>query len=198
MRSAPRNRRKFPISGAIVAAVWLMFVAWQYSNTGVTFPAVVIGFYGGLLWGGVWLVRLIVWSVRFKRMERLGLPVAPRGFLFWAVEPVAGTLSVFLILTGALPAARFHLSKSALDACVRQVWEGALPAPGRLHRPQRVGLYVVTEVEHLTNNVIRLITSPDGLNDAGLAYSPASEPPTIGEDSYHPATGGWWYWHRSW
>ena len=65
---------------------------------------------------------------------------------------------------------------------------------------QWVGLFPLREVD-VAGSAVRMIVSECHLfDDCGFVYSPAGEPPILGEDSYSeiPFAKGWYYWHRSW
>jgi hypothetical protein len=151
----------------------------------------------GLLWLFVWLIRLIVSLIRQRRgtIARLGLRHALR---YWGVEPAALLLCGVLAISGVLFYPRFWLCRASLDAYVADVVAGRVQPHGNETPRHWVGLFRVSEVELQPGGVVRMITTPVFLDDAGLTYSPVSAPPRIGEDSYRHITGAWYRWHRSW
>jgi hypothetical protein len=191
------NARVFPFSAVILASAWFVFVACAFSDAGIEFQSVLVLVYGSLLWGVLWFIRLIVAVVR----HRQGLiPRKPfhRALLYWGFEPTALLLSAGLAFSGVLCTFRFYLGRPSLDAYVAEVATGRAQPHG-FGTPERwVGLFRIRETELLTNGVVRIITSPDGFDDAGFTFAPASPPPVVGEDSYTHITGSWWHWHRSW
>ncbi len=66
-----------------------------------------------------------------------------------------------------------------------------------LEKSAQVGLFSVREVDR-HGDCVRMITAKDFLDDAGLVYCQAGQPPRIGEDSYRHLWGPWWHWRRSW
>lgn len=191
------KRQRLPIFGGIVAICWLLIVSVVFSNAGLDVLAILGLFLVAVTWGVVWLVRLLDW---FFRMRRGRLPsMSHHNVLsYWGLEPAAFALSVLLVVGGVPQRTRFLLSASALQSFVEEVRAGRVAAFGASKSARQVGLYRVKEAEVLSGGIVRFITSRDGLDDAGFAFSPVSEPPRVGEDSYSHLSGPWWQWHRSW
>lgn len=88
---------------------------------------------------------------------------------------------------------RFSLSRSRLVAYADEVRSGArTPAT-----PEWIGLFRVLEVDHPADSV-RFITGSCLTDDCGIAHSPGTTPPRIGEDSYETLVDDWYWWRRSW
>jgi hypothetical protein len=186
-----------PLPIAILLTAWFLFVVIFFSDVDSNLDALVVLVYGSLLWLFVWLIRLIVSLVRQRRgtIARQGLRHALR---YWGVEPAALLLCGVLAITGVLFYPRFWLCRASLDAYVADVVAGRVQPHDNETPRHWVGLFRVSEVELQPGGVVRMITTPVLLDDAGLTYSPVSAPPRIGEDSYRHITGAWYRWHRSW
>ena len=190
---------KTPLKRPVVVllAVWCVFIFVAFCDAGSELLVVLPIFYGGLLWGIVWVVRLI----RFLMKQRSGLaPEMPRGraLFYWGIEPATFVFTVALGLSGIFWQIRFRLSASAFDAYAAEVIAGRVALQRRDSDKRWVGLFRVKETELLEDGVVRLITAADGFDDAGFARSPNSPPPIVGEDSYTHIVGPWYRWHRSW
>ena len=118
--------------------------------------------------------------------------------LYWGFEPVVFVFSLLLLGMNIPFIARFLLSKAALDNYAENVITRHIEPQDFGSPTRRVGLYSVFETELLPGGVMRLITSRDGFNDAGFAFSPDSIPPETSLDSYKRRYGGWWRWARDW
>jgi hypothetical protein len=195
MQSNKAQRWLLPIMGSVAACSCLVFVIIACSDAGISFAAVMVALFGGLLWGAVWFIRFISWSVGIRSGSAKVMPIR-REVFYWGVEPAALVLAVFLVGSGQLSLVRFRLSESALQMYIEDVRAGRVATFGSLAPSHRIGLYTITETELLPNGIVRFITSADGIDDAGFAYSSTSEPPRIGEDSYTHLTGPWWHWRR--
>lgn len=168
---------------------------WLGSNAGLSFEALLVAQYGGLLLLGWWLVRLVRWLVT-RRRTTIDEPVSPgRIALRWLWEPLTIVGCWAIVLTGIAFPLRFAASRPALDRYVAHIEQqgDATPSAGEI-----VGLFRLREVDVLPGGVVRLITTTCMLDDCGVVYSPNSAPPRIGEDVYRPLSGGWWHWFRSW
>jgi hypothetical protein len=196
MQSSKEQRWHLPIMGSIVSCSCLVFVIIACSDAGISFPAEMIAFFGGLLWSAVWFIRFIYWRAGIRSGSECVMPFRRASF-YWGIEPATLVLAVFLVGSGLLSSVRFRLSESAFQTYIEDVRAGRVAASGRLSPSHRIGLYTITETELLPNGIVRFITSLDGIDDAGFAYSSTSEPLRIGEDSYKHITGPWWHWHRS-
>jgi hypothetical protein len=195
----PKNElpRLVPIPVVVLLSAWFVFVVVCFSDAGADFGPVVALVYGGMLWGVIWLVRLIVTIVRQQR-GAIPRPTLRYALVHWGVEPVVLLFCGVLALTGGLYHVRFRLCRPSLDAYVADVVAGRVQPHGYDSPSRWVGLFHVAETELQTNGVVRIITTSTFLDDAGFAYSPVSPPPRIGEDSYDHITDSWYRWHRSW
>jgi hypothetical protein len=153
--------------------------------------------YGSLLWGVIWLLRLVVTVVRQQRGS-VPRQTLRHALVHWGVEPVVLLLCGVLAFTGILGHIRFRLCRPSLDAYVAEVVSGRVQPHGYDSPKRWVGLFHVAETELQPHGVVRIITASVFLDDAGFTYSPVSPPPRIGEDSYEHITGYWYRWHRSW
>lgn len=197
IQSTDDRARSVRVPHLIPVCLWLAFFVFAYSDAGTNFLAPLILGYGGLLWGVAWLKRLLAFRRRRRRGTVLPQPWG-RTVLYWSFEPAALLLSAAIALTGVLRPVRFHLSRRALDAYAAEVAAGRVPPPKSRISLRWVGLYLVRKTELLPGGAVRVITSSDGIDAAGFAWSPGSRPPVIGEDFYTPLTGPWYHWHQSW
>jgi hypothetical protein len=197
MKAKNETPRLIPIFVAILLAAWFLFIVIFFSDVDSNLDALVVLVCGSLLWLFVWLIRLVVSLVRQRRgtVARQGLRHALR---YWGVEPVALLLCGVLAISGVLFYPRFWLCRASLDAYVADVVAGRVQPRDNKTPRHWVGLFRVSEIELQPSGVVRMITTPVFLDDAGLTYSPVSAPPRIGEDSYRHITGAWYRWHRSW
>ncbi len=193
--SLPRVPR--PTASLVLSALWFLAVALVASDAGVNIAAVILFVYGGILWGLLWLIRVSVWTHLVRHGKRPAMRGARAG-IHWGSEPAVFMLTLVLVSSGALQQARFYLSYEALQSYAEDVRAGRVSEQPHGQPARSVGLYSVTETERLPNGVVRFITSPDGFDDAGFAYSLAGRPPRVGEDGYRPIRGPWWFWYRSW
>ncbi len=171
--------------------LWACFVAIFCTDSGVAIPWFLAFACGGLGLIALWILRLFVYLIWSRKREP---PVRRRS---WAVEPIFVGIVVAAVLTGFAFRVRFLVSWPFLSHYVRVVQAGGLDGDDQ-PRPSLVGLFVVRETEALPNGVVRMITTTCGFDDCGLTYSPAGEPPRIGEDVYTSLGFGWWQWWRSW
>jgi hypothetical protein len=150
-----------------------------------------------MVWGVVWLIRLMV---AFVRQRQGCTPRQPFGreLLYWGFEPAVLLLFAGLAFSGVFCTFRFRLCRPSLDAYVAKVANGRAQAHGFGTTERWVGLFRIRETELLSHGVVRIITSEDGFDDAGFTFAPAFPPPVVGEDSYTHITGSWWHWDRSW
>jgi hypothetical protein len=173
--------------GVVLTTLWCLGVVVFGSDAGLHVYVVL-----GSTWGA--LPVLVIWACRSAwqaYLERAWL----RRWRRVVAEPAAMALCFTVVWTGLAFHGRFLLSLPALDSFVRN------------HRPvliqgepagQWVGLFRVTEAEVLPGGVVRLVTTRCMFDHCGVVYSPAGEPPRVGEDYYSPLYGGWWQWLRSW
>jgi hypothetical protein len=189
--------RLVPIAVVVLLSAWFVFVVVCFSDAGIDLGPLLVLVYGSLLWGFIWLVRLIVSLVRQRRgsipRQRLR-----RALGYWGIEPVALLLCGLLAYTGELYHVRFWLSRTSLDAYVADVVTGRVQPHGHGTPKRWVGLFHIVETELQPGGVVRIITTSAFLDDAGFTYSPVSPPPSSGEDSYHHITDSWYHWYRSW
>ena len=197
MKSEDNKTSLLPIPVVVLVSAWFVFIVCAFSDAASGLLPFVVLVYGGSLWGVVWLIRLVV---SFVRQRRGSIPREPliKALLHWSFEPCALLLSAALAFTDVLCDMRFHLSHRALDSYAAEVVAGRAQPHGVGTPPRWVGLYGVRETELLPDGVVRIITCPDGFDDAGFTRSPVSPPPVVGADSYTRITGSWYYWHRSW
>jgi hypothetical protein len=186
-----------PLPMVILFSAWFVFVLVCFSDAGLDLLPTLALVYGSLLWLVVWLVRLIVSAVR-KRRGAVSYEGRGRGKRYWIVEPAVLALCGILAFSGVLFHARFRLCRAALDAYVADVAAGRVQPHGFDSSKHWVGLFRVAETELLPNGVVRIITTDVFVDHAGLAYSPVTPPPVIGEDGYRHITGSWYRWYRSW
>lgn len=173
-------------------AIWGLYVL-GYASDGAWSIADQLAFvYGGIAFGLFGAAFFAVHAVRARRdTARPGL----RRFLTMRV--LAQPLFLGLVLLGAGTElafrARFAVSRGALER-----YAAAMPAERTEQLGARwIGLFHVRSVDRAGESV-RFFTGPCFLDDCGVAFSPAGEPPRIGEDSYEKLTGEWWRWRRSW
>ena len=181
---------RYPHKMRLWCLFWVFAIALLSSDAGLDFGVLLVCYPISLVWGLLWLIRLIVYAVRCRR----GIAPEHHGFGYWATEPVAFLLALGIGMSGAPSYVRFLASYSALNQYVQ-----SLSVAPENTKPW-VGLYAVRETEVLPNHVVRIITSNSGLDDAGYVFSPAAPPAIIGEDHYTklPWIDGWYHWHRSW
>lgn len=197
MKSKNELSRLFPVPVVVLVIAWFVFVVGCFSDAGSGFFPPLVLFFGSLLWGSIWLVRLIVSLVRQWRGS-VPRQILRHAALYWGLEPAAILLCGVLALSGILCHARFRLCRPALDAYVTDVVAGRVQPHGYGTPKRWVGLFRVIETELQPDGVVRIITAREYLDDAGFTFSPVSPPPRIGEDSYYHITGPWYHWHRSW
>ena len=166
---------------------WMAAILWMGSDAGMSMDGFLLMVLVVLILLPVWGWRWIVW-MREHVDARSGK---------WMLGPcLMIACSVFVVLGGAFYV-RFFVSRPALDRFAEKLIAAGASAsePGG---PVSVGLFQAREVELLPGGVVRMITSRDLFDTAGVVYCTEGEPPVIGEDSYSPLGGGWWHWHRSW
>ena len=176
MKSANDKTRILPIPVVVLVSAWFAFIVCAFSDAGSDLRSVIALLSGGLLWGIVWLIRIIV---SFVRQRRRSIPRQPfrSALLYWGFEPAALLLSAVLASAGVLHHLRFHLSHRALDSYAAEVVAGRMQPHG-FDTPKRwIGLFRVRETELLSDGVVRIITAPSGFDDAGFTLSPVSPPP---------------------
>lgn len=193
-----QNRlRLFPIPVVILISAWFVFVLGCFSDAGSDILSYLVLVYGSLLWGFIWLVRLIVSIVR-QRRGSVPRQTLRHAVLYWGFEPVTLLLCGVLALSGVLYHVRFRLCRPSLDAYVADVIAGRVQPHSYGTTKHWVGLFRIAETELQPDGVVRIITAATFLDDAGFTFSPVSPPPRIGEDTYHHITGSWYHWNRSW
>jgi len=189
--------RRIPRPVVILSILWFVLILCAASDAAIEFTCFLVLFFGGLLWGLVWLVRFIVFLVRQSRGS-IPRPPFRRALFYWGFEPTFLVLSLLIAVSGLLCFIRFSLCRTALDSYVAEVVAGRVQEQ-QFGAPKRwVGLFRIRETELLPDGVVRIITASDFLDDAGFTYSPVSPPPIIGEDVYKHMSGAWYHWHRSW
>lgn len=182
----------FSYTQVALGVAWFLFCVVAFSNAGFNMLLILVALPVTVIWGLVWLIRLIVYLKR----QRSGVVVLKR----WVIEPVFVILPLFLALTGVFSSARFALSEQALSDYAEQVRAGKVDLVFEFNHPSRwVGLYSVTFTDLLPDGTVRMATSPHGLLDrAGFANSLHIPPSRQGEDSYEHIHQQWWYWYESW
>jgi hypothetical protein len=176
--------------GIPLEVAWMLYVLARGSDAGLPVLLLLVLVWGGLVVVVLWVVRVVVHlratrtTPEARRLRRLSAELALMFLCFGAVW------------TGTAFRARFVVSKPALARFVTHQAQ----AIGRGHFTPgiRVGLFRIREAEALPGGVVRLITTDCMFDDCGLAYSPAGEPPVVGEDTYSPLGKQWWQWWRSW
>ena len=145
----------------------------------------------------MWLIRISLhWFKKYKdpnarRQHSIG---------YWTIEPLVLIITVALAWSGAFSYTRFFASLPALNQYAGQVRSGQIDLAFEFkHPPRYIGLYRMTMTELLADGTVRFITSSHNLFDeAGFAHSPNHPPLAVGEDTYRPIDGPWWYWQQSW
>jgi hypothetical protein len=175
--------------GVALQAIWTVAVLWKGSNAGLSVSALWVLWLGTIALAPLWIWRWIV-HLREPAESQTG---------WWKLGPLLLIGCVLFVAFGGAFFVRFLASRPALDRYARAVAAAAPSIPScEPDPPVSVGLFEVHETELLPGGVVRLITSADLFDDAGIVYCAEGEPPVIGEDSYTPLGGGWWHWHRSW
>lgn len=171
-------------------AVWAGWVMLRASEGGLSIPAYLAYFYGGLLFALVlaaWSVSSLIVGATDQR--RFGSAIRRPAVLAQA------TILIVVFVTVSLDAGfrvRLALSKAALRAVALGTVDGS-----RSEGTRRIGLFQVREVDAV-GGAVRFITAGCGFDDCGVVYGPTGRPPRVGEDAYTDLGGGWWHWHRSW
>ncbi|MDO9365488.1 MAG: hypothetical protein Q7T58_03965 [Methylotenera sp.] len=175
---------------------WFLCCVVAFSDAGFNMLLILVALPVALIWGMVWLIRLIV---SLKRQRSATVEVK-RSVVYWLAEPVIVLFPLVLALTGVFSSARFVLSERALSDYVEQVRAGKVDLAFEFNHPRRqVGLYSVTFTDLLPDGTVRMLTSSHGLLDrAGFANSSHTPPSRQGEDSYEHIHQQWWYWYESW
>ena len=182
-----------PASGLVLAGIWFVFVTIEFSNAGIDLLVFLGAVFGSLLWGLIWLVRIVLMHAKTPSTGSLR-----QLLLYWGFEPAVFAFSILLLAMDAPANARFLLSRAALDTYAENVI-AKRTEPQDFGSPiRRVGLYSIYETELLPGDIVRVITSRDGFNDAGFAFSPDTTPPKTSLDSYRSLNAGWWHWSRIW
>jgi hypothetical protein len=169
---------------------WAFYVLVFGSDAGLPVPALIALTWGCIALFGLWVIRCVVHILAISRKD------GPRSRWWLLAEPAALFACFALVWTGGAFRLRFALSRPALERYVRSAGEEKVD--GRFATRKRVGLFWLRESEVLPGDVVRMITTPCMFDDCGVVYSPAGEPPRIGEDSYRALGGPWYHWWRSW
>jgi hypothetical protein len=189
-RFVPRFVLRPSILELVLTAGWAGLAVVALSNAAVDLLAFMVLAFGMLALGGLWCFRLMTATFLFLAKRRLfGRAIA------WCILPLALGVAAGLVWHDIGLRLRLRLSEHALSAFVETVPLGA-HEDWREH-PRRVGMFRILEVERI-DDCVRFITTPDYLDDAGLAYSPQGRPPRTGEDHYTHLRGPWYKWNRSW
>lgn len=173
-----------------LAAAVLWGCAVLVTNTaGVSLPAYILYFYGGLFFGAITAVGGAILLARgLKRRER-----ATRIFPAPFIAQVALLVIVFVgVSLGAGSDVRFAASRSAMEKVALGVRRGVVP-----RTPVTIGAYEVSRID-TAGPAVRFIIGEVGLDSAGLVYSPGGKPLAVGEDYYEHIDGPWWGWRESW
>lgn len=170
-------------------AAWVAAGLLVGSDAGVTVFVRLGLFYGGVGVLALWVVDLLVHVFTTGR-HRERRSIRRRAATVLVFAAVVG-----VVVTGGAFRVRFLLSRPALDAFVAR---HASRPDAQVQPRTRIGLFWVREAEVLPGGVVRLITTPCMFDDCGVAYSPAGDPPRIGEDVYSRLGGNWYHWFRSW
>ena len=192
MNVQDKTPKKLSIFTITVGILWFIFCMIAFSNAGLNI--LILGALPvAVIWGLVWLVRLIV-SVR---RQRQGGSHVKNSLTYWLFEPAVIIVPLVLSLLDVFTFARFALSEQALVSYVESVRAGKVNLTFDNHPPRHVGLYTVTFTDLLPDGTVRVLTSSHGVLDrAGFANSPQTPPPKQGEDSYKNIHQQWWYWYE--
>jgi hypothetical protein len=187
---------QFSYTQLLFGVVWFLFCVVAFSDAGFNMLLILVALPVTLIWGLVWLIRLIL---SLKRQRR-GVVEAKRNISYWSIEPVFVILPLVLALTGVFSSVRFALSEHALSVYAEQVRAGKIDLAFEFNHPKRqVGLYSITFTDILSDGTVRVLTSSHGIFDrAGFANSSHTPPQRQGEDFYKHIHQQWWYWHESW
>ncbi len=186
----------FSYTQVAFSVAWFLFCVVAFSDAGFNMLLILVALPVTVIWGLVWLIRLIM---SLKRQRR-GVAEVKRNIFYWLIEPVLVILPLVLALAGVFSSVRFALSEHALSVYAEQVRAGKVDLAFEFNHPKRqVGLYSVTFTDILPDGTVRILTSSHGLLDrAGFANSSHIPPLMQGEDSYKHIHQQWWYWYESW
>jgi hypothetical protein len=189
------HRSPFGRSFIAVTLVWAVTIVLFHSNAGVAFPTWVALFGSGLVLAIAWLLWTLM-AISFARRDGTG--TAKSTLRAVAIVPAALAGAVLLSLTDVPLMVRVYLSSNALRGSARELERAPFESASMHWSGHRVGLFYVREFDR-HGDELRFLTSQCGLVDnCGIVYSPAGQPPNRGEDSYRHLYGPWWHWHQSW
>jgi hypothetical protein len=188
-----RRPPRFVFHGVLVLTG--LVVLWAFSFPGVNFLAVLPCIWIVGIAALTWLVRAAtyVWARRRGNHE---------GTALWFVVAPAGAVVLALLLYGNAPLRiRWQSSRSAFQRAVPEVQ--AHPSDWSGWHPRRVGMYTVTTVQVVGDDVIFYEKTGAFLDDAGFAYLPNGPSKALANGSFENpqwfALGGHWYaWTASW
>ncbi len=172
------------------AAVLWGCVALVTASDGTSVLDYIFYFFGGLVFGTATIaIAIVLLVLGLKRHERL-VKIYPYAFMIQSIFLAVVFLGVSFDLAFA---ARFAVSRSALESAAANVRSGVMP-----REPMWVGLFSVNKID-MAGSSVRFIIGECGLTDhCGVVHSPSGEPPAIGEDWYVHMDGPWWGWRQSW
>jgi hypothetical protein len=178
------------VSFLLLEAAWAGWVVFRASEGGLSIPAYILYFYGGILFAvgfAIWLILALILALIHRG------PLL-RAMLSRAVLVQASVLIAvfFTVSFGVGFRVRLAMSKPALRTVAQHTVEGSKSSAVRW-----IGLFQVREVDEI-DGAVRFITAACGLDDCGIAFKQDGPPARVGEDSYRDLGEGWWHWHRSW
>ena len=182
-----RDNAAWVLAGA--TALWACWLLVGASDGGLALPVAAAASGGTLLLGAVGVTRAARTAWRARRLRaplRTTVPVPV------CVQLAGLAVCMLALSTDIAFGARVLLSQRALERAAHAAQRGRVP-----HQPQRIGLFVVREMD-VVGSAVRFVTTDCGLDECGVAFSAQGEPPRHGEDRYVHLRGAWWRWHRSW
>lgn len=164
--------------------MWGAFLLEPISDAGIGFPMGLVALLGTAALGVIWLIVLAAGRSAGSSY---------RGWLAWLVFPalVGAVLLIFLTAQSAvnpLFRLRFLLSRSALhDVAIAPSVRQGSSSPGW------IGLFRVTRVDRLGEDVHFVTVSCGVVDECGIAYVPGPPPRRIGKTRLAPLGGGWYH-----
>ncbi|MGX1804502.1 hypothetical protein ACWIGI_02200 [Nocardia sp. NPDC055321] len=180
----PSHSRAWRLSMAAITAfigAVCLWVLWEYASHGDRLVALLLGGWVLVVAGGIWLVAAVSGAV------------AHRAWILTAAAPVAVTVTLALLSSGAPTRIGWELSRPAL--------ERTAGACADTHAEQRFGMYRVDYVRVIAGGCAFSLADTS-LGVEGFAYIPHGDPPA---PAAHARAGtsytridGPWYTYESW